>query len=66
MSDIKAECIDSLRGMVRRSFRKLAFEHHPDRGGSEEFMKELVGARDELLVAVEADMEEHFKTEGQG
>ncbi len=34
---------------IRRAFRSLALTHHPDRGGSEDRMKEINEAYDYLL-----------------
>ena len=34
---------------IREAFNRLAREHHPDRGGSDERMAEIIRARDEAL-----------------
>ena len=34
---------------IRDAFNRLAREHHPDRGGSDERMAEIIRARDEAL-----------------
>lgn len=42
--------IEALKGAIRKSFRKAAFDLHPDRGGDEEAFKRL----NAIMQAVEA------------
>ncbi len=37
-----------LQERIRKRFKRMALDHHPDVGGDEEFMKELSAARDRL------------------
>ena len=43
---------DCAEAEVKSAFRRLAMQHHPDKGGDGETFKELIAARDLLLEAI--------------